>query len=209
MIGSLFFQGWIIGFSIAMPVGPIGMLCIQHSLMRGLLYGIVAGLGAALADAIYGAIAGFGLSLISDFITTYQIWFKIGGAAFLWYLGSDIFFSNPTETQQNPMKVSLKRVFLTTFALTLTNPMTILCFVGLYAGIGVCAEEINYLLAGILTSGVLIGSATWWLLLSSGVSIFGKKLYTENRSRWLNRISGSVILAFALLTTLSAIHHLI
>jgi threonine/homoserine/homoserine lactone efflux protein len=205
---GIFFQGWLIGFSIAMPVGPIGMLCIQHALMRGMLYGLVAGLGAALADAIYGAIAGFGLSMVSDFIATYHMWFQLGGATFLWYLGSTIFFAKPPETTKEAVSVSLWRVFFTTFALTLTNPMTIICFAGIYTGLGVCSSEINILPAILLTLGVLLGSAVWWLLLSSGVAVFGKRLFGEQLLLWLNRISGGVILAFALITSCSILQQL-
>lgn len=206
---NLFFQGLLIGFSIAMPVGPIGMLCIQHALMRGMLYGLVAGLGAALADAIYGAIAGFGLVMVSNFISTHHFWFQLGGATFLWYLGSTIFFSKPPETTQDAVSISLMRVFLTTFALTLTNPMTIICFAGVYTGLGVCSDEVHLFPAAILTFGVLIGSAIWWLLLSTSVVVFGKRIFGERPSRWLNWISGGVILTFAFITTLSIIKQII
>lgn len=189
-----------------MPVGPIGVLCIQHALLRGMLYGLVAGLGAALADAIYGAMAGFGVTVFSSFLTTYQFWFQLGGAIFLWYLGWNIFVSKPETTSEKALPLSLRRVFLTTFALTLTNPMTIVCFAGVYAGLGICNNEFTVIPALILTLGVLIGSAAWWLLLSCGVSFFGRGMAP---SSWLNRISGGVILAFAAIATLALVQQVI
>lgn len=207
MLTSLFLKGWIVGFSIAMPVGPIGMLCIQHALIRGMLYGLVAGFGAALADGIYGAIAGFGVTMVSNFLTTYQLWLHLAGAAFLWYLGFTILFSQPCSNNIEATRLTLKRVFFTTFALTLTNPMTIICFAGAYAGLGVCPTEEGLLSALMLTMGVLVGSAAWWLLLCTGVSMLGKKM-TAPPTQWLNRISGGVLLTFALVASLTAIQQM-
>lgn len=205
MLASLFFKGWLIGFSIAMPVGPIGVLCIQHALLRGMLYGLVAGLGAALADAIYGAMAGFGVTVFSNFLTTYQFWFQLGGAIFLWYLGSSIFFSKPEPEKKDAIPLSLWRVFLTTFALTLTNPMTIVCFAGVYAGLGICTAEFSFVPAVVLTLGVLVGSSAWWLLLSCGVSYLGRWTSSTAPTHWLNRISGGIILAFAAIASLAVL----
>lgn len=206
---SLFFQGCLIGFSIAMPVGPIGMLCIQHALLRGVLYGVIAGLGAALADTIYGAMAGFGITVFSNFVTTYQFWFQLGGCVFLWILGCNIFFSKPETDVKEAIPHSLWRVFFMTFALTLANPMTIVCFAGVYAGLGICTTDFSFIPALILTLGVLVGSSAWWLLLSCGVSVLGKKLAGTGASPWLNRISGGVILAFAVIASLSVLREVI
>lgn len=208
MLG-LFLKGLLIGFSIAMPVGPIGVLCIQHALLRGVLYGLVAGFGAALADAIYGGVAGFGITVFSNFLSTYLFWFQLGGAIFLWYLGSNIFFSKTATEKKEAIPLSLKRVFLTTFALTLTNPMTIVCFAGVYTGLGLCTAEFSSLPALILTFGVLIGSSTWWLLLSCGVSFLGRWSSSQTPSLWLNRISGGVILAFAAIASLAIFQEMI
>lgn len=208
MLFTLFLKGWLIGFSIAMPVGPIGMLCIQHALLRGMLYGAVAGLGAALADTIYGALAGFGITVFSSFFNTYLFWFQLGGAIFLWFLGCSIFFAKPEEQGQDAIPKSLVRVFLTTFALTLTNPMTIVCFAGVYAGLGICTTDFSFLPAVVLTLGVLVGSAAWWLLLSFGVSFLGKRL-GSSPTPLLNRISGGVILIFAALASLSVLQEVL
>lgn len=207
MHSTIFLKGLLVGFSIAMPIGPIGMLCIQHALLRGMVYGVVAGLGAALADTIYGALAGFGVTIFSNFLTTYQFWFQLGGAIFLWYLGSTIFFAKP-ELGNEGIPNSLIRVFLTTFALTLTNPMTMVCFAGVYAGLGICTTEFSLVPALILTLGVLIGSSTWWLMLSVGVSFWGRRVSTGGFP-WFNRISGGIILLFALIATFSVLQEVL
>lgn len=204
MLFNLFIEGLIIGFSIAMPVGPIGILCIQHALLRGMIAGLIAGLGAAFADAIYGALAGFGVTMISQFLESNQYWFQVGGALFLLYLGAKIFTSVPSEeSAQETNKLSYFRLFFGTFGLTLTNPLTILSFVGVYAALGVGEEE-GLASPLLLTGGVLLGSALWWVLLSVSVTLLGKKLHFKP-TQILNRISGFLILACGMLAGYSAL----
>lgn len=207
MLMSLFLTGCLVGFFIAMPVGPIGMLCVRHSLMRGMPFGLVAGLGAALADTCYGAAAGCGLTILSTFLENNRFWLQIGGALFLWYLGIMIFFAKPESTNPKDSSLSLARVFFTTFALTLTNPLTILSFAGVYAGIGIGIGAHEILPVAILTLGVLIGSAAWWLILSCGVSTLRHRMVIK--PLWLNRISGSFILLFALTTSFTVLQQIL
>lgn len=204
MIPSLFLKGWLIGFSIAMPVGPIGMLCVRHSLLGGMSCGLASGMGAALADAIYGAIAGFGVTIITGFLVANQTWFHIFGAIFLLYLGFTTFFAKPKEViQGEKVAISNSRVFFTTFILTLTNPMTFISFTGVYAGLGINFESI--LSSLVLTWGVFIGSAAWWLILSFSLSFFGKKI-NYNSTKILNKISGGFFLIFGVIASLSLLH---
>ena len=95
---NFFLRGMIIGFSIAAPVGPIGILCIRRTLAEGPTSGLVSGLGAATADAIYGFIAGFGLTVISNLLIRQQIWLRLLGGGFLCYLGMKTFFTGPLES---------------------------------------------------------------------------------------------------------------
>ena len=97
MLAGLFIKGSLIGFSMAIPIGPVGMLCVQHSLRRGLLAGIAAGLGAALADALYGCMAGFGICLVSHTLLYYQMWLQLIGALVLLYIGMRIFKSRAVD----------------------------------------------------------------------------------------------------------------
>ncbi|HEX7619582.1 MAG TPA: LysE family transporter [Anaerolineales bacterium] len=195
-------RGLIIGFSIAAPVGPIGILCIRRTLADGWASGLVSGLGAASADAIYGCIAGFGLAYISNFLVSQQVWLRLIGGIFLCFLGVKTLLAKPAE-QPSPGKGNgLLAAYASTFFLTLTNPMTIISFAAIFAGLGLGAATGNYGSAGILVLGVFTGSAFWWILLSSGVGIFRARFNTR-LLRWVNRISGAIIIGFGLFALLS------
>src|ERR1700733_1886666 len=131
-----FIKGLIIGFAIAAPVGPIGVLCIQRSLHDGFKIGLMTGLGAALADGTYGLIAGFGLTALSSLLITYQFWIRLIGGLFLLYLGIKLFFAPPRERSAGNSDKSPWHAFITTFLLTITNPATILSFIAIFAGLG-------------------------------------------------------------------------
>jgi threonine/homoserine/homoserine lactone efflux protein len=199
---NFFLRGLIIGFSIAAPVGPIGVLCIRRTLAQGHVFGFVSGLGAAMADAIYGCIAGLGLTFISSLLIHQQIWLRLIGGAFLCYLGVKTFMSLPAEQAAKAKGNSLVGAYASTFLLTLTNPMTMLSFAAVFAGLGVASPRGNYTLAIILVLGVFTGSALWWLMLSGGIGLFRTKL-TPRRLQWVNRISGVLITAFGLLALLN------
>ena len=199
---SFLLRGLIIGFSIAAPVGPIGVLCIRRTLAEGRASGLVSGLGAATADAIYGCIAGFGLTFISSVLIRQQVWLRLIGGGFLCYLGLKTFLARPAEQAASAEGKGLVGEYASTFFLTLTNPMTILSFVAIYAGLGVASASGDHVSAGVLVLGVFIGSALWWLILSGGVSVFQAK-FSPRGLRWVNRVSGVIITGFGLLALLS------
>jgi threonine/homoserine/homoserine lactone efflux protein len=201
MAMTFFLRGLIVGFSIAAPVGPIGILCIRRTLAEGRMPGFVSGLGAATADALYGCIAGFGLTFISSFLLHQLGWFRMIGGAFLCYLGLRAFFSKPAEPLTSEEGKGLGSAYASTFFLTLTNPMTILAFAAIFAGLGVASESKDYVSAGILVMGVFLGSTLWWVILSSGVGLFRKK-FDLRALRWVNRISGIIIMGFGLISLL-------
>jgi threonine/homoserine/homoserine lactone efflux protein len=190
-------KGLIIGLSIAVPVGPIGVLCIRRTLTQGRMVGFLSGLGAATADGLYGAIAGFGLTFLVSFIIGKQIWLRLIGGGLLCILGAKTFLSKPAEQGACVDGSNLWHAYLSTFFLTLTNPMTILFFTAVFAGLGVGSTGDHYLLAGMLVLGVFIGSASWWLVLSNFTGILRGLLNVE-RLQWLNRISGLIIMGFGL-----------
>lgn len=208
MLTGLFLKGSLIGFSMAMPVGPVGMLCIQHSLRRGVWAGLIAGSGAALADAFFGCMAGFGVSLLSHIVTRYQVWFQIFGSFILWYLGIRIFKSQPASVKTSDAPFSWSRIFFSTFALTLTNPLTLLCFAAIYTSLGITPSDEEILPGIILTLGVLLGAAIWWSILTLGVTFIGKKFQITS-SPLLNRISGGVLTGCGCLAGLSALKQLL
>jgi threonine/homoserine/homoserine lactone efflux protein len=201
---GLFIKGFIIGFSIAAPVGPIGILCIQRTLSGGNVQGLVTGLGAATADALYGFIAAFGLTFISNFLVDQSLWFRIIGGVFLCYLGIRTFFKKPREQSVSLANTTVLSAYGTTFFLTLTNPMTILFFAGVFAGLGIVSESIHYASAGLMVIGVFSGSGTWWLFLSAATGIFRNKI-SERKLTLVNKISGIIIVAFGVVAISSTI----
>ena len=194
----------MIGFSIAAPVGPIGVLCIRRTLAEGWAYGLVSGLGAASADAIYGSIAGFGLAFISNFMVSQQVWLRLVGGIFLCYLGLKTLLAKPAEPASTGNGKGLLAAYASTFFLTLTNPITIISFAAIFAGLGLAVARGNYASAGVLVLGVFMGSAAWWLLLSSGVGILRAR-FKPDLLRWVNRISGAIIIGFGIIALLSVL----
>jgi threonine/homoserine/homoserine lactone efflux protein len=176
-------------------VGPIGVLCIRRTLAEGQLYGLVSGLGAATADALYGCVAAFGLTFISSFLIGHKLWLSLIGGLFLLYLGIKTLLSKPAEDVAKAESKGLFGAYASTFLLTVTNPMTILSFVAIFAALGLGSTTRSYASALILVLGVFCGSAAWWLLLSGGVGLFRKK-FNARGLLWVNRISGAIITLF-------------
>ena len=199
---ALFVKGLLIGFSIAAPVGPIGVLCIRRTLAEGRVSGFVSGMGAATADAVYGCIAGFGVTYLSSALIGQQFWFRVMGGVFLIVLGVKTFWSKPAEAASKTTGKGLASDYASTFFLTLTNPVTILAFAGIFAGLGLGNTRGDYTAGILLVSGVFLGSAVWWMFLSTGVGLF-RAWFNGPRLRWVNRLSGTIIAAFGLLAFLS------
>jgi len=200
---SFFLRGIVIGFSIAAPVGPIGVLCIRRTLAQGRLCGFASGLGAATADAVYGCVAGFGLTAVSNLMVSQQTWLRLIGGLFLCYLGVKSFLARPAQSAVSPKGGALTGAYVSTLFLTLANPMTILSFAAVFAGLGLGGGAADYAGASLLVMGVFLGSTLWWLFLSGGVGLFRKKLKDEH-FRWVNRISGTIIAGFGLLVLVSS-----
>ncbi|WP_225317743.1 MULTISPECIES: LysE/ArgO family amino acid transporter [Haloferax] len=197
-------QGIVLGVSIAAPVGPIGVLCIQRTLSKGRPSGFVSGLGAASADAVYGTIAGFGITALSSLLLDYQTAIRLGGGVLLLYLGVQSFRAEPAEAAASTSDVrTLGQDYVSTFLLTITNPVTILAFVGIFAGLGVGISG-DYLDATVLVAGVFTGSALWWFALSTGVSLFRTR-FTPSVMRRVNQLAGVVIAGFGLVALGSAV----
>ncbi|MCP4395920.1 MAG: LysE family translocator [bacterium] len=205
---GVFFKGLIIGVSIAAPVGPIGVLCIQRTLSGGRLVGLISGLGAASADAVYGCIAAFGLTLISNLLVEQQFWFRAIGGGFLCYLGIKTLLSKPAADAVAGKNDSRQHLgaYGSTFVLTLTNPMTILAFAAIFAGLGIGNESGHDGTAVLMVLGVFLGSAMWWCILSGLSGLFHGK-FDPRKMLWINRISGTVVTTFGVLALASIIYH--
>jgi threonine/homoserine/homoserine lactone efflux protein len=192
----VFARGLLIGFSIAAPVGPIGVLCIRRTLADGRGMGLAVGLGAATADAVYGAIAGFGLTAISTLLVRQQGVLRVVGGLFLCYLGVRTFLARPADRPAQARGAGLAGAFVATLGLTLTNPATILSFVAVFAGLGI-AGAASWREATVLVGGVFLGSALWWLLLSGTVGVLRSRVDAA-ALRWINRFSGLVLGTFGI-----------
>jgi len=191
----MFLKGLVLGFSIAAPVGPIGLLCIQRTLSRGRLHGFVSGLGAATADACYGLVAAFGLGTVVSLLLGLQVWLQLAGGLFLLWLGVKTLLSQ-AATRPAAAKADsagLTGAFLSILLLTLANPVTILSFVAVFAGLGVDHQSGGALA---LVAGIFLGSATWWLLLSCLAGLLRHHL-DDGRLRILNIFAGVCILVLA------------
>lgn len=188
-------QGMGLGIAIAAPVGPIGLLCIRRSLTQGQGIGLATGMGAATADGVYGIIAGFGLTAVAELLVTQAHWLKLMGGLFLCYLGLKAVLSQPPTETAAWSAQGLVSAYASTFVLTLTNPATILSFIAIFAGLGIAQADRSRLLSMVIVIGVFLGSALWWVCLSWGVTLFGRKI-TPPRLVWLNRLAGVALFAF-------------
>lgn len=194
MDSSFLLKGIILGFCIAAPVGPIGILCIRKTLQFGRLSGLFSGLGAAIADTFYGAITAFGITLISDILMAGRFWFHLLGGAFLLFLGGKTFLTKPDENGRPVTHKTLLGDFVSTFFLTLANPLTILAFVAAFATIGL-SDNTNHI--PLLIFGIFLGSGIWWLIISEGITLFRNKI-SRKAMVWVNRIAGILLIAIGL-----------
>jgi threonine/homoserine/homoserine lactone efflux protein len=195
-------KGIILGFSIAAPVGPIGVLCIRRTLSQGMLNGCLSGLGTATADALYGCIAAFSLTAISTFFLDHQSYLRLFGGLFLLYLGYTTFTSIPGEVAAKDVDKRLFATYISAFFLTMTNPLTIMSFAAVFAGLGIGETAGNYNTAGILVLGVFIGSMLWWVTLS-GMVVMLRASFDQRRLTWINQLSGIIIAGFGILSLIT------
>ncbi|WP_036228631.1 LysE family translocator [Marinobacterium jannaschii] len=192
---SVFLQGLLLGVLVAVPVGPIGMLCIQRTLNHGQAAGLLTGLGAACADAIYGLVAGLGLTAITLWLTASQQWLSLVGALLLMGLGVQSLLNQRYNLQLKVKDYSGWHMFAGTFLLTLSNPATILSFLAFISALGLSGNSSGTLL---LVVGVFSGSACWWLLLVVIVMRLRQRISHHWRRR-IGQIAASAMIGFALL----------
>jgi threonine/homoserine/homoserine lactone efflux protein len=185
-------KGVAIGVVIALPVGPVGVLCVRRTLFEGPSYGFVSGMGAATADTLFGIIAAAGLTFLRDWLLSYQDWFGAAGGLFLLFFGIRTLVVPPTARETVPLTGERHlKAYASTFALTITNPITILAFAAIFAKIGV-AESAGLFTLAALVLGVFGGSLVWWLALSFGL-FWVHRLVGSFPLAWLNRVSGGIL----------------
>ena len=185
----------VLGFTVAAAVGPISLLTIRRTIAHGPLYGLASGLGVALADGTYAAIAAFGLTAVTSVLVGARTLLGVAGGAIIVYLGIRTMISRPTEAATAADRPGLPAATASIYGLTMTNPMTVLSFAALFGALGLTHQGLGE--AAILTLGVFLGSALWWLLLVSTVGWLRSRV-TLTVLTWVNRLSGLVLVVFGL-----------
>ena len=200
MAFTFLIKGIMIGLLASIPLGPIGVICIQRTINKSRISGFFSGMGAATADTIFAAIAGFSLTFIINFIEEKQRILEIIGGIIVILLGIKTFYTNPVNQlrrhKKNPSK--LIEDFISVLLLTITNPFAIFLFVGLFATLGLAYNGENIGLSFITLAGVFLGGSLWWFTLSSLVNLFRKK-FRLKQLWYINKIAGMVIFILGIL----------
>jgi threonine/homoserine/homoserine lactone efflux protein len=213
---SLFLKGLIVGFCLAAPVGPIAALCVQRTISKRLISGLTSGLGAAAADAFYGAVAAFGATIISEFLIAERSWMQRVGGVILIFMGLRLFLAKPVgkgrdqevaegaHGSKGEVRASkdangrgLAGDFLSTFLLTLTNPMTFVAFAAVFTTMGIGAVRGRPFLTAELVVGVLLGSQLWWTILCGGAHAL-RRHFDYRKLTTINRATGIFVIGVGL-----------
>ena len=200
---TYFIKGILIGFAMAVPIGPIGIMCIRKTLTEGRLRGLIIGFGAATADMLYGSVAAFGLTIISNTLFSGRVWIRLVGGTLMLFLGVRTFRARPSDPKLRINSSGILRSYLSTVFLTLTNPLTIFAFIAVFAALGL-GKGLDYFSASTLVIGIFIGSSLWFLSLSSGVTLFRNKLDLVGL-QWVNRIAGILIIISGIVAIVSVL----
>lgn len=189
---TFFLIGALIGFLMAVPIGPIGIICVRKTLTEGRLRGLIVGLGAATADLLYGGVAAFGLTFISDTVDDQRVWIRIIGGIIFLFLGFRMFRTQPADPEIQTNNGGKLKSYISIVFLTLTNPLTIFAFIAVFSALGL-AKGLGLFSSSLLVAGVFTGSSLWFLLLSSTAVLFRKKLDFVGL-KWVNRVAGIFII---------------
>ena len=194
---DLLIRGIIVGLMIAMPVGPVNVLCIHRTIEAGWKSGVLSGLGAAVADMFYGAVAGFSITLVVQFLVREQFWIRFFGGILLVIVGIWYFFKRPEPLDaQTQDRASAYSDLRSTFLLTLTNPTTVLSFLAILAALGI-GHQRQWWLTVFLVGGIFCGSMLWWIVLGSIVNLFRDR-FNERILLLMNRLAGLLIVGFGI-----------
>ncbi|MDK2979278.1 MAG: hypothetical protein PWP52_1992 [Bacteroidales bacterium] len=197
-------QGLIVGFVASIPLGPVGVLCIQRTINKGRISGLFSGMGAATVDSFFALVAALGLTFIINFIEDQQFYFQLFGGGILIFLGTRIFNTNPVQQIRRHRKKKNKLVedFFSVLFLTLSNPLAIFLFVAAFAGIGLVTSNDSFIKSSLIIAGVFLGALLWWALLTFFVDLFRKK-FRLKQLWWINKIAGILIIVFGAAAMLS------
>jgi threonine/homoserine/homoserine lactone efflux protein len=196
-------RGLIIGFTIATAVGPITLLVIRRTIDHGGWYGFASGLGVATADASYAAVAAFGLTAITTFLVSVHVLLGIVGGAVIVLIGLQTMRTRPTGPAVDTARPGMASAFVSIYALTMTNPLTIVLYAGVFAGIGLAAGS-SFADAAVVTLAAWLGSTLWWVILCSIVG-WARGRVSTTVLLWVNRVSGAALVALGVLAIVSVL----
>jgi len=201
---GFFIKGLIVGFLASIPLGPVGVLCIQRTINKGRLSGIISGMGAATVDSFFALVAALGLTYIINFIEEQQFFIQLIGGGVLMFLGANIFYTNPVKQIRRHRRKKNKLIedFFSVLFLTLSNPLAVFLFVAAFAGIGMVTSSDSSLKSSMIIAGVFAGAMAWWGALTFLIDLFRKK-FRLKQLWWINKIAGIIILIFGLAAMLS------
>ena len=196
-------RGLVIGFTIAAAVGPITLLVIRRTIAHGGMYGFASGLGVATADATYAAVAAFGLTAITSVLVSGHVLLGIVGGAVIVIVGLRTMRARPSGPATDAERPGVAGAFASIYALTMTNPLTIVLYAGIFAGIGLVSGS-SFVDAGIVTLAAWLGSTLWWVVLCSIVG-WARGRVSTTALRWVNRLSGAALVVFGVLAILQVL----
>jgi threonine/homoserine/homoserine lactone efflux protein len=200
---DFFLRGTVLGFMISAPVGPIGLLCIRRTAQRGLMVGFATGLGAATADAFFGALATFGVAVILGWLQGLENEIRIFGGIILAFMAGNAWGKKPHFSNNEDTSVgTMLRAFISGLALTCTNPVTILATLAVIATLG---GQLNHYQASMMTGGIFMGAAAWWMLLAGGVALF-RRHFTERTILMINRSTAVLLMVISVYALVTGIH---
>lgn len=197
---DILYKGFLIGVVVSAPLGPVGVLCIQRTLNKGRWYGLITGLGALLSDIVYAMLTGYGMSFVFDYINKNIFYLQLFGSIMLLVFGFYTFKSNPVKSIRpvSSGKGTYLHNFITAFLVTLSNPLIIFLFIGLFARFGYLAPGIRLFEQISSYFCIVLGAFAWWF----GITFFVNKVRSRFNLRgiWMiNRIIGIVVMILSVL----------
>lgn len=188
----------IVGIAMAAPIGPMGLLIVSRTLSRGISFGIVSGLGVALADTTYACLAGFGFTAVTTFMAAHSSVVRPVGSVILGAIGIKYMLSGmPVRKVHDQRTKKFLKGFWSIFMLTLVNPMTIMFFLAVFSSLGLTGAHGSRSFTFTFICGVFFGSTLWWLILSAGTNSIGRQIKPRTMMI-INRVSGVLLIGFAL-----------
>jgi threonine/homoserine/homoserine lactone efflux protein len=198
---ELLWKGFIVGIVVSIPLGPIGILCIQRTVNKNWRSGYTSGLGAATSDTLYAVIAGFSLTIIVDFIARHEMLFNTIGAIIIIFLGWHIYQSHPSKEIQKFKRrgATYLQDYIITLLLTLSNPLAVFIFIAVFASSGLALNLSEPIKSLLIVGGVFLGASSWWLLITGIVNLFRHK-FNLRILYWANKIVGVSVILFAIIS---------